>query len=169
MGHYTERLARLSGLPEVLCQNLKHAAPLHDVGKIGISDSILLKPGKLTVEEFNTMKTHCEIGYRILAESTSDVFCLGAEIALNHHEKFDGNGYPGGLVGEDIPVSGRIAAICDVFDALTSERVYKKAIPPDDALLIMKEGRGTHFDPRLFDLFLNNFQSFVQIRTKFSD
>ena len=169
MGHYTERLAFLSGLPEALCQNLKHAAPLHDVGKIGISDSILLKPGKLTVEEFEAMKAHCEIGYRILAESTSDVLSLGAEIALTHHEKFAGNGYPRGLAGENIPISGRIAAICDVFDALTSERVYKKAIPPEEALIIMNEGRGTHFDPRLYDLFVDHFPTFVQIRTKFAD
>ena len=169
MGHYTERLARLWGLPNHFCQNLKHAAPLHDVGKIGISDSILLKPGKLTPDEFETMKTHCEIGYRILAESTSEVLALGAEIALNHHEKFDGSGYPRGLAGEDIPVPGRIAAICDVFDALTSERVYKKAIPPDEALLIMTEGRGSHFDPRLFDLFVDNFTIFSEIRTRFAD
>lgn len=169
MGHYTERLACLSGLPEDLCRNIMHAAPLHDVGKIGISDAILLKPGKLTPEEFEIMKSHCEIGYRILAESTSEVFSLGAEIALNHHEKFDGSGYPRGIAGEDIPITGRIAAICDVFDALTSERVYKKAIPPEEALVIMSDGRGSHFDPRLFDLFVTNFEKFVLIRTTFAD
>jgi putative two-component system response regulator len=169
MGHSSEQLARLSGLPHAQCRNIKYAAPLHDVGKIGISDTILLKPGKLTTEEFEAMKAHCEIGYRILSESTSDVLILGAEIALNHHEKFDGSGYPRGLSGENIPITGRIAAICDVFDALTSERVYKKAIPPDEALVIMTEGRGSHFDPRLFDHFAEHFASFVAIRTQFAD
>ena len=169
MGHYSEQLARLCNLPESLCQNIKYAAPLHDVGKIGVSDTILLKPGKLTIEEFDTMKTHCEIGYRILSESTSTILSLAAEIALHHHEKFDGNGYPQGLAGENIAITGRIAAICDVFDALTSERVYKKAIPPDQALAIMVEGRGTHFDPDIFDHFVENFSSFVTIRTLFAD
>lgn len=169
MGHYTERLAFLSSLPGPLHRDLKHAAPLHDVGKIGISDSILLKPDKLTTEQFEVMKTHCEIGYRILAESSSEVLILGAEIALTHHEKFDGSGYPRGLCGEHIPITGRLAAICDVFDALTSERVYKKAIPPEEALIIMTEGRGTDFDPRLFDIFVAHFAIFVQIRTMFAD
>lgn len=169
MGHFSEQLARLSGLPDAQCRNIKYAAPLHDVGKIGISDTILLKPGKLTAEEFEAIKAHCEIGYRILSESTSDVLILGAEIALNHHEKFDGKGYPRGLSGETIPITGRIAAICDVFDALTSERVYKKAIPPDEALAIMTEGRGSHFDPRLFDHFIEHFSTFVAIRTQFAD
>lgn len=169
MGLYSEQLARMSGITETLCQKIKQAAPLHDVGKIGISDTILLKPGKLTTEEFDAMKSHCEIGFRILSESTSDILSLGAEIALNHHEKYNGGGYPQGLSGEDIPITGRIAAICDVFDALTSERVYKKAIPADEALAIMMEGKGTHFDPRLFDHFVRNFKSFVAIRTRFAD
>lgn len=169
MGHYSEDLARLCGLPETFCQRIKNAAPLHDVGKIGISDTILLKPGKLTHEEFETMKSHCEIGYRILSESTSDILSLGAEIALNHHEKYDGSGYPRGLAGEDIPITGRIGAICDVFDALTTERVYKKAVPAQEALAIMQEGRGTHFDPRIFDYFMHNFKMFTDIRSRFAD
>jgi putative two-component system response regulator len=169
MGHYSEQLARLCDLPESFCQRMKIAAPLHDVGKIGISDTILLKPGKLTPEEFETMKTHCEIGYRILSESTSDILSLGAEIALNHHEKYDGSGYPSGLSGEKIPITGRIGAICDVFDALTTERVYKKAIPADQALVIMSEGRDSHFDPRIIDHFLRNFRIFTEIRNQFAD
>jgi putative two-component system response regulator len=169
MGHYSEQLARLCDLPESFCQRMKNAAPLHDVGKIGISDTILLKPGKLTPEEFETMKTHCEIGYRILSESTSDILSLGAEIALNHHEKYDGSGYPRGLSGEKIPITGRIGAICDVFDALTTERVYKKAIPADQALVIMSEGRGSHFDPRIIDHFFGNFKIFTEIRSQFAD
>jgi putative two-component system response regulator len=169
MGHYSEQLARLCDLPESFCQRMKIAAPLHDVGKIGISDTILLKPGKLTPEEFETMKTHCEIGYRILSESTSDILSLGAEIALNHHEKYDGSGYPSGLSGEKIPITGRIGAICDVFDALTTERVYKKAIPADQALVIMSEGRGSHFDPQIIDHFFRNFKIFTEIRNQFAD
>lgn len=169
MGHYSEELARLCELPESFCLRIGNAAPLHDVGKIGISDTILLKPGKLTAEEFAIMKTHCEIGFRILSESTSDILSLGAEIALNHHEKFDGSGYPRGLACEDIPITGRIAAICDVFDALTSERVYKKAVPSDQALVIMSEGRGSHFDPRIIDHFICNFKLFSEIRSRFAD
>ncbi len=169
MGHYSEQLAKFCELPESFCQRIKIAAPLHDVGKIGISDTILLKPGKLTAEEFAIMKTHCEIGYRILSESTSDILSLGAEIALNHHEKYDGSGYPRGLSGENIPITGRIGAICDVFDALTSERVYKKAVPSDQALIIMSDGRGSHFDPRIIDHFIRNFKVFTEIRDRFSD
>ena len=169
MGHYSELLARLCGQADSLCRKLKIAAPLHDVGKIGISDTILLKPGKLTEEEFDIMKTHCEIGYRILSESTSDILIVGAEIALNHHEKFNGRGYPRGLAGDDIPISGRIGAICDVFDALTTERPYKDAISPEEAMAIMRDGRGSHFDPDLFDRFSENFHLFVEIRSRFSD
>ena len=169
MGHYSQKLAELYSLPESLCTMIKHAAPLHDVGKIGISDTILLKPGKLTVEEFEVIKTHCEIGYRILSESTSEVLSLGAEIALSHHEKFDGSGYPRGLSGKAIPTSGRIAAICDVFDALTTERVYKKAIPAEKAILILKEGRGAHFDTEILDQFLDNFAQFTHIQQELAD
>jgi putative two-component system response regulator len=169
MGHSSAQLARISGLPEPFCRRIQIAAPLHDVGKIGISDTILLKPGKLTTEEFAKMKTHCEIGYRILSESTSDILSLGAEIALNHHEKYDGSGYPNGLSGDEIPITGRIAAICDVFDALTTERVYKKAIPADQALQIMIEGGGFHFDPHLLHHFLQNFEIFAAIRGRFAD
>ena len=169
MGHYSEVLAKLCGQPESFCRKIKIAAPLHDVGKIGISDTILLKPGKLTAEEFEIMKSHCEIGYRILSESTSEILSVGAEIALNHHEKYNGGGYPRGLSGSNIPLTGRIGAICDVFDALTTERPYKGASTPEEAKAIMSEGRGNHFDPELYDLFDRNFQLFVAIRNRFSD
>ncbi len=169
MGHYCWQLATLRDLEEAFCKKLRDASPLHDVGKIGISDFILLKPGKLTAEEFEIMKTHCEIGYRILSESTSDILQLGAEIALTHHEKIDGSGYPRGLASDSIPISGRLAAVCDVFDALTSNRVYKDAIPPDEALEIMRQGRGKHFDALIFDDFANNFDLFVDIRSRFAD
>jgi putative two-component system response regulator len=169
MGYYSEQLALLGGISETLARKIRNASPLHDVGKIGISDTILLKPGKLTYEEFEIMKTHSEIGYRILSESTSEILSLGAEIALTHHEKFDGSGYPRGLAGKNIPISGRIAAIGDVFDALTTKRVYKDAMPIDKALAILKEGRGSHFDPHLLDNFVDNFEIFSAIRKRFLD
>ena len=169
IGVYCEALARWKGLPEPFCKALKTAAPLHDVGKIGISDSILLKPGKLTKDEFETIKTHCEIGHRILSESTSETFRIGAEIALNHHEKYDGSGYPNGLKGENIPITGRITAICDVFDALTNKRVYKKALPVEQAMDILIEGRGSHFDKDILDLFIDNFDQILTIRSTLLD
>jgi putative two-component system response regulator len=169
MGLYSEQLALLGGLSDATSRRIRDAAPLHDVGKIGISDSILLKPGKLTDDEFAVMKAHSEIGYRILSESTSEILSLGAEIALTHHEKFDGSGYPQGLVGKNIPISGRIAAICDVFDALTTKRVYKDAMSTHEALEIIKKGRDTHFDPNILDNFLNNFEIFSEIRKRLSD
>ena len=169
MGHYCEVLGRVRGLRASLCNTLREAAPLHDVGKIGISDAILRKPGKLTKEEYEIIKTHCEIGHRILAESTSEVFQVGAEIALTHHEKYDGTGYPHGLKSTDIPITGRIAAVCDVFDALTSKRVYKPTMPIDKAVEILKDGRGSHFDPDVLDAFLANFDTILEIRDSLAD
>lgn len=169
MGRYCETLARLAGLPETFCRTLKISAPLHDVGKIGISDTILLKPDKLTAEEFEIIKTHCEIGHRILSESTSSILQVGAEIALTHHEKFDGSGYPRGLKGETIPVIGRIAAICDVFDALTSDRVYRAATPVAVALDIIHQGCGNHFDPNIAELFMNHTDEILSIRAGLAD
>lgn len=169
MGKFCETLARLRGLPESLCKTLKISAQLHDVGKIGISDTILLKPGKLTPEEFEIIKTHCEIGHRILSESTSEVLQIGAEIALTHHEKFDGSGYPRGLKGEEIPIIGRIAAVCDVFDALTSERVYRSASSVTEALAIIKQDTGDHFDPEIADIFISHIDQILSIRSGLSD
>jgi response regulator RpfG family c-di-GMP phosphodiesterase len=147
-------LARAIGLPEPEAELLRHASVLHDVGKIGIPDRILLKPGKLDPDEWETMKTHAEIGASILAGSESPLLQQAEEIALTHHERWDGSGYPGGMAREDIPLAGRICAICDVFDALLSERPYKRAWPREEALAEIREQSGSHFDPALVDVFL---------------
>ncbi|MFH1214877.1 MAG: HD domain-containing phosphohydrolase [Pseudomonadota bacterium] len=169
MSHYCRLLARKSGLLEKECEKIRLASPLHDIGKIGISDIILLKPGRLTSEEFRIIQLHPEIGYRILADAKSELLRLGASIAYTHHEKYDGSGYPRKLKGKEIPVEGRIAAICDVFDALTTNRVYKDAIPVDKAVSILIEGRNTHFDPELLDIFLGNLDAILRIREACAD
>jgi len=159
-GQHIERVSRFSGLlaqrgglePE-LWEPMRFASPLHDAGKVAIPDTILLKPGALTVEERAIMETHAELGHGLLRGSASPVLELAATIAWTHHEKFDGSGYPRGLVGADIPVAGRIVAIADVYDALTSDRVYRPAFSVDRALAMMAADRGTHFDPRLLDAF----------------
>ena len=140
------------------------ASVMHDVGKIGISDNILLKPGKLTEAEYDEMKQHAEFGYKILAGGTSELLELAAVIALTHHEKVDGTGYPKGLKGDEIPLEGRIAAVADVFDALTTNRVYRKAFPLPVAVEMMKEGRGTHFDAELLDTFLDSLDEAIRIK-----
>jgi putative two-component system response regulator len=142
---------------------------MHDVGKIGIPDHILLKPGRLTPDEYTIMKQHAEIGYQILSGSESPLVKLAANIAHTHHEKWDGSGYPRGLQGEAIPVEGRIAAVADVFDALTSERPYKKAWPLEDAVALLERGRGVHFDPELVDLFLGSMDEVLEIKHEFLD
>lgn len=169
VGEYCHILAKGMGLADDYCELIRAAAPLHDVGKIGIPDQILLKPGRLTPEEFDVIKTHSEIGYRILGDSISEVLNLGGVISLSHHEKYNGKGYPNALAGESIPMVGRIAAICDVFDALTSKRVYKEAMTLEQALAVIKEERGQHFDPVVVDLFVDNLEAMVAVRSKFSD
>ncbi|HEX3693511.1 MAG TPA: HD domain-containing phosphohydrolase [Solirubrobacteraceae bacterium] len=154
MSAYCEILAHRIGLPGDGCERLRLASQLHDVGKVAIPDSILLKHGKLTEEEMRTIRTHAEIGYRMLAGSRSEVVRLGALIARSHHEWWDGSGYPQGLAGEEIPREGRIAAIADVFDALTTDRVYRSAFPLKVAVQMMRDERGTHFDPELLDAFV---------------
>jgi putative two-component system response regulator len=146
-----------------------NASPMHDIGKIGIPDAILLKPGPLDPAEWEVMKTHTEIGAKILDSSSSNYLAAGRSIALAHHEKWDGSGYPAGLAGEDIPLFGRICAIADVFDALTSKRPYKEPYPNEKALEIMREGRGTHFQPELLDLFFDNFAMVEEIQKQFRD
>ena len=141
------------------------ASPLHDIGKVGIPDSILLKPGKLTEEEFAIMKTHARIGYDTLAQvgsqySGNSFLKLGMEITLGHHEKWNGSGYPQGLSGESIPLSARIMALADVYDALRSKRVYKEAFSHEKSAGIIREGWGSHFDPVLTDLFLRHEEEF---------
>jgi len=169
VGEYCGILARELGLAEDVCERIRAAAPLHDVGKIGIPDNILLKPGRLTPEEFTVIMTHSEIGYRILGDSLSEVLNLGGVISLTHHEKYNGKGYPNGLAGDAIPLVGRITAICDVFDALTSKRVYKEAMTVDEAMVILQGERGQHFDPELVDLFAKNLAAMVAVRAKFAD
>lgn len=169
IGVYCDILAKQAGYPAEFCEQMRVASLLHDVGKIGIPDAILLKPGSLTKEEFDIIKTHTEIGFRILEDSHSELLRMGAEIAFTHHEKFDGSGYPRGLSGTDIPLAGRLTAVCDVFDALTSHRVYKAAMSPEEAIEILKEGRGKHFDPQLLDSFYACLGSILIMKTKFAD
>jgi CHASE2 domain-containing sensor protein len=154
IGRLSERLALAYGLSATEAETLRHAAVLHDVGKIGVPDRVLLKPGRLDAEEWAIMRTHAEIGASMLSGSPSPLVQLGEEIARTHHERWDGSGYPAGLRGEEIPLAGRIVAICDVFDALRSRRPYKQAWTLDRTLSEIAAQRGRHFDARLVDLFL---------------
>lgn len=169
VAHYSHLLATLIGLPLSEAELLKTASPLHDIGKIGIADNILVKPGKLTAQEWAIIKTHPQRGYDILQASSLMVMNICGIIALTHHEKWDGSGYPNGLKGEDIHLYGRITALADVFDALGSDRCYKKAWPLDEVIQEIKAGSGKHFDPRLTDLFLDNLDGFISIREHFKD
>jgi putative two-component system response regulator len=154
VGEASALLATALGLPDEQVRQLRQAAPLHDIGKIGISDVVLLKPARLTPEEFDHVKTHTLIGGRILADSPVPVLRLGREIALTHHERWDGSGYPHGLKGERIPLSGRIVTVADVFDALTHDRPYKHAWPLDQAVAEITAQRERQFDPDVVDAFL---------------
>lgn len=154
MAFYSEGIAAALGLPPDKLRDIRCAAPMHDVGKIGTPDAILLKPGRLTPDEFEIMKLHTTIGEKILAASASRLVRIAAAIAGTHHERWDGGGYPRGLAGEAIPLEGRIVAVADVFDALTSKRPYKPAFAFDHALDILRAGRGTQFDPQPLDAFL---------------
>lgn len=169
MAHYSRLIARVMGLSLELQEHLLQAAPMHDVGKLGTPDHILLKPGKLTAEEFEVMKKHATIGYEILKGSSSPMMQLAAEVALTHHERFNGSGYPRGLRGEAIPLIGRIVAVADVFDALTSDRPYKAAWTVDETAEFMKKGRGEHFDPICLDLFFGAWAEVVAIHLKYRD
>ena len=169
MAHYSELIAKGLGLAPDLCALVLLAAPMHDVGKLGIPDGILLKPGKLDDNEFEVMKRHPQIGHSILDGSASQLIALGAEIAVSHHEKFDGSGYPRGLVGEAIPLMGRIVAVADVFDALTSERPYKQAWHVDKAKQFLIDGRGSHFDPACVDAFVAAWDQVMEIKKRFAD
>ncbi|MFI3120559.1 MAG: response regulator [Methylococcaceae bacterium] len=169
MSHISALLAKFIGWNEADCELMLHASPMHDIGKIGIPDHILLKPGKFEPEEWEIMKTHVVIGARILEGDDSDLMKCAGEIALSHHEKWDGSGYPNGLSGEDIPLSGRIAALADVFDALTSVRPYKKAWTVESAVNLIKENSGGHFDPALVDAFLMQLPEILKIIAQFSE
>lgn len=169
MSHYCALLARRYGLDPQRCELIRIASPMHDIGKIGTPDHILLKPGKFTPEEFKAIALHPEIGYRILSGSGAELLNLAATIAWTHHEKYDGSGYPRGLRGENIPLEGRIAAIADTFDALTSKRVYKPAFPLDQAVDIMQKRRAKDFDPDLLDTFLNAMDEILAIKNRYVD
>lgn len=163
MSRYSRLLATLCGLPTEQVQLIEAAAPLHDIGKVSIPDSILNKPGSLTPEEMEVMRGHARNGYDLLSDSRSDMLRLGAEIALTHHERWDGTGYPRGLKGEEIPLHGRIVCLADVFDALMSKRVYKEAFSFEKTTRIISEGSGKFFDPRLVELLLANGDQFKEI------
>ena len=191
VSRYVEILAREVGFDKRKTEMIKLASTLHDMGKIGIPDSILLKPGKLTEEEFGEMKNHCNygedicsrtgsfthkmldtsntIGTKMLENSKSPLLKLASSIAATHHEKWDGSGYPRGLKGEEIPLEGRIVAVADVFDALSSKRPYKDPFPLEKCIAILEEGKGSHFDAELVDLFLGKLDDVVAIRDKYSE
>ncbi len=157
VGRACDLLGRAMGLPPADVELMRRAAPLHDIGKIGVPDAILLKPGRLTPEEFGVMKQHTVIGARILSGSRFPLLRIAEQIALTHHERWDGSGYPDGLAGEAIPLPGRILAIVDVFDALVSVRPYKRAWTHEEALAELERQRERHFDPRVLDAFLDMY------------
>lgn len=191
VGEISAVLGRASGMSEQLSKTFGEAAPLHDIGKIGISDTILLKPGKLLPEEWTIMKSHCEIGCNILRHYSTDnevadldfdeilamaddiskltILEMAMVIALSHHEKWDGSGYPLSLSGEQIPLIARIVAVVDVYDALGSERPYKKPLPEEVCRKILREGSGQHFDPEVIELFFANIDEIVTIKKKWMD
>jgi putative two-component system response regulator len=169
MSSYCEILARQIGVSKQRCELIRLASQLHDVGKIAVPDSILLKHGKLTPQEFEVIKAHTETGFQMLAGSSSEVVQVGALIARTHHERWDGAGYPRGLAGEDIPTVGRIAAVADVFDALTSDRVYRSAFPVKSAIEMMQAEGASHFDPELLDTFLTALPEVEAVRRAYAD
>ncbi len=169
MSHTSMMLAEALGWDEKQCQIMLNASSMHDIGKIGIPDAVLLKPGKLDSDEWELMKTHSVIGAELLKGDDSELMLMAHEIALTHHERWDGSGYPNGLSGTGIPLSGRITALADVFDALTSERPYKKAWSIEEAVKLIKENSGKHFDSELVDIFMQLLPKIIRIRDKFSD
>lgn len=169
VAEYSKILALHFGLDENEAELLKMASPMHDIGKVGIPDDILNKPGKLTDNEWNIMKTHAVLGYQMLKNSKREILQAAAIVAHTHHEQWDGGGYPKGLKGEEIHIYGRITAIADVFDALGSDRCYKKAWEDEKIFELIRNGREKHFDPKLVDIFFENLDTFLEIRSKFRD
>jgi putative two-component system response regulator len=169
VGQYCVVLARALGLPPEEVDILRHASPMHDVGKIGTPDAILLKPGPLTPDERAVMQQHTLIGANILRDASSEILQSAETIVLSHHERWDGRGYPNGLAGEAIPLYGRICAVADVFDALTTRRPYKDALSNETALEILRAGRGAQFDPRLIDLFIAHLDEIVAIQERYRE
>ena len=164
MSRYSAMLAQKLGMSDKEVQDILYAAPMHDVGKVGIPDSILMKPGRLTPEEFEIIKTHTVIGANLLAYSKSEILKLAEEIALFHHEKWNGKGYPQGLSGEKIPLSARIVGLADVFDALTSKRPYREPYPITDSIDIIARSRGEDFDPKVVDVLLRHMDEVLKIK-----
>ncbi len=165
---YCELIAIKLGISEQEVQSIRYAAPMHDIGKIGIPDNILLKKGKLTDSEFEIMKAHTTIGYNILDNPKSEILNCARQIAVSHHEKWNGRGYPNGFSGKDIPMPGRIVGIVDVFDALTSIRPYKNPYPAEVAVDIIRKDREQHFDPDVTDVFLDNIDEILKIKEDIS-
>lgn len=169
VAEYTKLLALYSGMHEFDADMLKQASPMHDIGKVGIPDAILNKPGRLTPAEMEIMKTHASLGFDMLKHSDKKLLGIAATIAHEHHEQYDGSGYPNGLKGKNISIEGRITAVADVFDALGSDRKYKKAWADEDIFKLLEDGKGKHFDPELVDIFIQNKEDFFAIRDKFVD
>lgn len=169
MARYSRLIANAIGLERDEAETIELAAPLHDIGKIGIPDGILLKPGRLDAPEWDVMQRHPVIGHEILKGSASKYVRMGALIALGHHERYDGKGYPNGLEGDHVPLCARIVSVADVYDALTSRRPYKKAWKPDEAFEYLRAQRGKHFDPRLVDAFLGMKEKVVEVQRDFQD
>ncbi|MCG6349741.1 HD-GYP domain-containing protein [Vibrio fluvialis] len=162
-------LAKAAGQEPHWCKMIQIASPLHDVGKIGVPDGILLKPGKLDEQEWNVMQQHPAMGGVIIPDNKSELIRMARRISLTHHEKWDGSGYPAGLKGEEIPLEGRIVAICDVFDALLSTRPYKRPWSMEEVVTYLRDNRGKHFDPQLLDIFIENLANMQLIRRQFED
>ena len=169
VANYSKLLALYYGLPEEEAEMLKQASPMHDIGKVAIPDAVLNKPGKFNLDERKIMDTHAQLGYDMLKHSNRTLLKMAATVAYQHHEKWDGTGYPNGLKGQDIHIYGRITALADVFDALGSDRVYKKRWELNRILELFKEQRDKHFDPQLVDIFFENLDSFLKIRNEFVD
>jgi putative two-component system response regulator len=169
MSHYARIMGLAVGMSEYDADLLLNAAPMHDIGKIGIPDRILQKRARLDAGEWKEMKTHAEIGAEIIGDDPSDLLQMARTIALTHHERWDGSGYPRGFSGEQIPRVSRIVAIADVFDALTSRRPYKEAWTVEEAVKAIRNGSGTQFDPRLVEVFVQNLPQMLEIRERFSD
>jgi response regulator RpfG family c-di-GMP phosphodiesterase len=169
VAEYSRILAVHYGLSPREAEMLKQASPMHDIGKLATPDSILNKPGKLTIEEFSIMKQHAELGYEMLKHSARPLIKMAATIAYEHHEKYDGSGYPRGIVGKNIHIYGRITAVADVFDALGSKRCYKEAWPDDQIFALFRDQRGKHFDPNLVDLFFGHLEELLVVRDEFKD
>lgn len=167
MSLYSYLIAKEMGFDDLWCEKLKLAAPMHDIGKLGIKDMILLKPAKLTDEEFEEMKKHTIYGYEILKDSTIDILKMASNVALCHHEKYDGTGYPRGLKGEEIPIEARIVAVADVFDALTSRRPYKEPYEIERAVEIIEKDSGKHFDPKVVQAFKKALPEIIKILKKY--